>query len=152
MLLVVGPTSESLMPVQNLARSDIVTAAPDESIQELAATMQDEGVGCVVITDDDAPVGIVTDRDLVMEILASGTDPGTVVAEDVMSKDLCTIEDRAGFYHATELMSEHGVRRLPVTDSDGTLTGIITIDDLNELLADEQQELAGVIRQQRPPY
>ena len=140
------------MPVQNLARSDIVTAAPDESIQELATTMRDEDVGCVVITDGDAPVGIVTDRDLVMRLLASETDPDEVVAEDVMSEDPRTIDDNAGFYHATELMSEHGVRRLPVTDADGTLTGIITIDDLNELLADEQQQLAGVIRQQRPPY
>lgn len=140
------------MPVENLARSDTVTAAPDDSIQELAATMQAEAVGCVVITDDGAPVGIVTDRDLVMRTLTSGTDPNGVVAEDVMTEDLCTIDDGAGFYRATELLSEHGVRRLPVTDADGDLTGIITIDDLNELLADEQQELAGVIRKQRPPY
>ena len=152
MLLVVGAASELSMPVRNLARSDIVTATPDESIQGLATTMQADGVGCVVITDDDTAVGIVTDRDLVVRLLASGTDPNEVVAEDVMTETLCTIDDTAGFYHATELMSEHGVRRLPVTDGNGSLTGIITIDDLNELLADEHQQLAGVIRQQRPPY
>ena len=140
------------MPVENLARSDIVTAAPDDSIQDLATTMDDEAVGCIVITDGDAPVGIVTDRDLVMRTLATGTDPAGVVAEDVMTEDPCTIDDGAGFYQATELLSEHGVRRLPVTDGDGDLTGIITVDDLNELLADEHQELAGVIRKQRPPY
>ena len=139
------------MPIDNLARSDVVTASIDESVHERAAMMHDEAVASIVITDDE-PVGIVTDRDLVMQILASGTDPGKAVAEDVMSKDLCTIEDRAGFYHATELMSEHGIRRLPVTDADGALHGIITADDLNELLAEEHQALAKVIQAQRPPY
>ncbi|QLG48132.1 CBS domain-containing protein [Natrinema halophilum] len=140
------------MPVENLARSNVVTAATDVSIDDLASIMIDEAVGSVVITDDGKPTGIVTDRDLVANVLAEKTDPDAVVAEDVMSEDPCTIEHGAGFYQATELMSEHGIRRLPVTDSDGELSGILTIDDLNELLADEHQELAGVIRKQRPPY
>ncbi|WP_254524131.1 CBS domain-containing protein [Natrinema caseinilyticum] len=140
------------MPVENLARSDVISATTDEPIHELASTMDDESVGSVVITDDGMPVGIVTDRDLMKHVLAERTDPDDVVAGDVMTEDLCTIEHDAGFYQATELMSEHGVRRLPVTGSDGELAGIITIDDLNELLADEHQELAGIIRKQRPPY
>ncbi|WP_254530822.1 CBS domain-containing protein [Natrinema gelatinilyticum] len=140
------------MPVENLARSDVISATTDESIYELASTMDDESVGSVVITDDGMPVGIVTDRDLMRHVLAEQTDPDDVVAGDVMSEDLCTIEHDAGFYQATEMMSEHGVRRLPVTGSDGELAGIITIDDLNELLADEHQELAEIIRKQRPPY
>ncbi|WP_306060915.1 CBS domain-containing protein [Natronococcus wangiae] len=140
------------MPIENFARSDVVTATTDESIHELAATMQDEDVGSVVIVDGDAPVGIVTDRDLTMQVLAERTDPDEIIAEDVMSDDLQTIEHDAGFYEATELMSERGIRRLPVTGADGELNGIITVDDLNELLADEHQELAGVIRAQRPPY
>ncbi|ELY44061.1 CBS domain-containing protein [Natronorubrum sulfidifaciens] len=140
------------MPVDNLARSDVITAATDESIQHLATAMDDEDVGSIVITDGDEPVGIVTDRDLTIEVLAAGTTPDDLVAEDVMSTDLCTIEHDSGFYRATELMSEHGVRRLPVTDGDGDLTGIITIDDLNELLADEHQQLADVVQAQRPPY
>ncbi|MCU4975825.1 CBS domain-containing protein [Halobacteria archaeon AArc-m2/3/4] len=140
------------MPIENLARSDVVTAATDESIHELAAAMQDEEIGSVVITDGDTPVGIATDRDLTMQVLAERADPDEVSAEDVMSDDLQTIEHGAGFYEATELMSEHGIRRLPVTNTDGDLSGIITADDLNELLADEHQELARVIRSQRPPY
>lgn len=58
----------------------------------------------------------------------------------------------AGFYQATELMSDRGVRRLEVVDSNGDLAGIITTDDLNELLADEYQQLASVVQAQRPPY
>jgi len=139
------------MPIDNLARSDVVTASIDESVHELAAMMHDEAVGSIVITDD-GPVGIVTDRDLTMQVLAEQADPDELVAEDVMSDGLQTIEHDAGFYEATELMSEHSIRRLPVTDADGSLEGIITADDLNELLAEEQQGLAEVIRAQRPPY
>ncbi|MFA9417455.1 CBS domain-containing protein [Natrinema sp. HArc-T2] len=138
------------MPIDNLARSDVVTASTDEPVHDLAATMHDEDVGSIVITDGE-PVGIVTDRDLTMRVLAEQTDPDGLTAEDVMSDGLETIEHDAGFYEATELMSEHGVRRLPVI-ADGALEGIITADDLNELLAEEHQELAEVIRAQRPPY
>ncbi|TMT86548.1 CBS domain-containing protein [Haloterrigena sp. H1] len=139
------------MPIDNLARSDVVTASTDDSVHELAGMMHDEDVGSIVITDD-GPVGIVTDRDLTMQVLAEQADPDELVAEDVMSDGLQTIEHDAGFYEATELMSEHSIRRLPVTDADGSLEGIITADDLNELLAEEQQGLAEVIRAQRPPY
>lgn len=140
------------MPVENLARSDVVTASTDESIETLASMMDDHSVGSVVIADDDEPVGIVTDRDLAIEVVAAGESPDGVTAEDVMSADLCTIEADEGFYRATELMSEHGIRRLPVVDTSGQLEGIITIDDLNELLADEHQQLASVVQAQRPPY
>lgn len=140
------------MPVEHLARSDVVTAMTDDSVQDLATMMDDESVGSVVISDGDEPVGIVTDRDLAMHVIAAGESPDGMTAEDVMSTDLCTIDHDGGFYEATELMSEHGIRRLPVTDDDGGLAGIITADDLHELLADEHQELAGVVQAQRPPY
>ncbi|OAQ54268.1 signal transduction protein [Natrinema mahii] len=138
------------MPIDDLARSDVVTAAPDASVEELAATMDREGVGSIVITDDDAPVGIVTDRDLTVRVLADGTDTEQTAA-DIMTEDPCTIERNGGFYEATDLMAEHGVRRLPVSDDD-QLVGIITADDLTELIADEEQQLADVIRAQRPDY
>ncbi|MFP9190546.1 CBS domain-containing protein [Natronosalvus vescus] len=140
------------MPIENLARSDVITASVDEPASELATMMDDEDIGSVVITDGNEPVGIVTDRDLAVRVVAAGDDPTEVTAEAVMSTDLCTIDQGDGFYQATELMSEHGIRRLPVVDSDGELTGIITSDDLNELLADEHQQLAGVIQAQRPSY
>ena len=140
------------MPIENLARSDVVTAEPDESIYELAETMRDEDVGSVVIVDGNSPVGIVTDRDLTMQVLAERVDPDEISAEDVMSGDVQTIAHDAGFYEAAELMSEHGIRRLPITGSDDELEGIITVDDMTELLADEHQQLAGIIQAQRPSY
>ena len=79
------------MPVENLARSEVITASTDESTQEIATTMDDEKIGSVVITDGDEPVGIVTDRDLAIHVVGAGQDPTDVTAEAVMSSDLCTI-------------------------------------------------------------
>ncbi|GAB7020927.1 CBS domain-containing protein [Halostagnicola bangensis] len=140
------------MPIENLARSDVVTATTDTAVQELATAMADENVGSIVICKDSKPVGIVTDRDLTLQVIGDGEHPDGITAEDVMSTDLCTVDHDDGFYRATELMSEHAVRRLPIVGSDGQLSGIITVDDLNELLANEHQQLAEVVQAQRPPY
>lgn len=139
------------MPIEDLARSDAVTADPEAPVADLAATMEEESVGSVVITVDETPVGIVTDRDLTVRVLGAGLDPTEQTAEDVMTDDLRTAEPDAGFHEAASMMADHGIRRLPVSDGD-TLVGIITADDVTELLADEQQMLGDVIRAQRPEY
>jgi CBS domain-containing protein len=139
------------MPIEDLARSDAITAAPETPVAELAATMDEEHIGSIVITDGETPVGIVTDRDLTVRVLGEQIDPTEQTAEDVMSDDLCTATPDAGFYEAATLMAKHGIRRLPVREGD-TLVGIITADDIAELLADEQQQLGNIIRAQRPEY
>ena len=139
------------MPIEDLARSEAVTADPETSVTDLAATMAEENVGSIVITDDQTPIGIVTDRDLTVRILGNAADPTEQTAEDVMTTELCTAEPGAGFYEAATLMAEHGIRRLPVCEGD-TLVGIITADDITELLADEQQHLGDILRAQRSEY
>jgi CBS domain-containing protein len=140
------------MPVKDLIRSDVVTADPDTSVTDLAATMADENVGSVIITEGEIPVGVVTDRDLTVRVLSEAHDPETLTASNVMTEDLETADPETGFYEATETMADNGIRRLPVTDENGALAGIITADDLTELLAEEQQHLGAVIEAQRPPY
>ncbi|WP_050048486.1 CBS domain-containing protein [Halanaeroarchaeum sulfurireducens] len=139
------------MPIDDLARSEIVTATAETAVPEIASAMESEDVGSVVITDGDEPVGIVTDRDLALQIVAEGTDPASLTADDVMTTDIVTIDSNAGFYEAADRMAENGIRRLPVLAGD-SLVGIITADDLTELLADEQQHMADIIRAQRPEY
>lgn len=114
--------------------------------------MADETVGSVVIVDDNTPVGIVTDRDLALRCVAEESDIGDQTAGNVMSENIETIQQDAGFFEAVDLMSESGIRRLPVTDEGGDLVGILTTDDLTTLLADEEQGLSNVIEAQRPPY
>lgn len=140
------------MPIEDLARDDVVSASPDTPIADLARLMRDENVGSVVITNGAEPVGIATDRDLAIQTLAEEAELTEQTAADVMSEDLCTIYTGTGFYEAAQTMSEHGVRRLPICDESGDLAGIITADDLTELLAEESEQLAEVVRAQRPAY
>ena len=139
------------MPVDDLARSEVVTADLETPVATLAATMDTERVGSVVITNGETPVGIVTDRDLALRVLGEGTDPESQTAQNVMTEDLHTVGHDAGLYEAMRLMQEHGIRRLPVCEGE-TLVGIITDDDISELIADEHQHLAEIIRAQRPAY
>lgn len=140
------------MPIGDLAREDVVSASPETSILELAQQMRDEHVGSVVISTDNTPTGIVTDRDLTTRVVAEKTASSDQTADDVMSTDLCTVAPDAGLYEAAQVMSENGVRRLPVCDENDELVGIVTADDLTELLADESQQLASVTQAQRPEY
>lgn len=139
------------MPLRDLARTDVITAGPETTVPELARLMRDESIGSVVITTDEKPIGIVTDRDLTTRVLAEETATPDR-AEGVMSTDLCAVEPDAGFYEAAEMMSEYGIRRLPVCTEEDELVGIITADDMTELLAEETELLASVIKAQRPAY
>ena len=140
------------MPIQDLARDDVVKTTPETPAVELARMMRDESVGSVVITEDDYLVGIVTDRDLATRVLAEGRNADNLTAENVMTSDVCSIGVDAGFHEAAQMMRENGVRRLPICNENDELVGIITVDDLTELLADEQEQLAAVVRAQRPAY
>ncbi len=140
------------MPIQDLAREEVVSAHKETPVSELAQQMRDENVGSVIITNDETAVGIATDRDLAVRTIAAETNPEEQTAEDVMSEDLCSVSPNVGFYEAAQTMSEHGVRRLPICNENDELVGIITADDLTELLAEENEQLASVIRSQRPAY
>jgi len=129
-----------------------MTAGRDQTAGNLATVMREEAVGSVVIADGDRPVGIVTDRDLVVEVLEPRRDSTETTAGDLMTETLVTVETGTGIMEATETMSEHGVRRLPVVDGEGSLAGLVTLDDLTRLFADELTDLAAVIERESPPY
>lgn len=133
-------------------REDVVTERPDASTQTLAETMRDEGVGSVIIEDEDHdPVGIVTDRDLTIRVLAHSSNAAQILAQDVMTEDPITADADDGLLEATAIMRNNDTRRLPIVDDD-ELVGILTLDDIQRLLANEQRNLAEVVESESPPY
>jgi CBS domain-containing protein len=140
------------MPVTDIARTGVMTATRDQSAGNLATVMKTENVGSVVIESDGRPVGIVTDRDLVLDVLEPRRDAREVTAGDVMTETPTTLAHDAGIMEATRTMQEASVRRMPVVDDDGTLAGIVTLDDLVVLLTDELEHIAAVIEAESPPY
>lgn len=139
------------MTVGDLARTDVVTVTPETTAVDIAMTLADENVGSAVVVEGNDPVGIVTDRDLAVTVIAEGADATTLTAADVMTGDLFTVEPTEGVFDVLAEMCDAGVRRVPVVDADG-LAGILTLDDFLVLLATELGNLAGVVESESPPY
>lgn len=139
------------MTVREIAREGVVVIEPGASVSAAVETMREENVGSLIVEDGGTPVGIVTDRDLVMEVLDAGLDPAEVSVRDVMSEELFTVDPDIGLLDLIGEMGDEGVRRAPVVD-DGELVGIVTLDDLIVLLSMELQGIANIIRAESPPY
>ena len=141
------------MPIGEICNREVVITHKDSSIVEVAKLMRHYHVGDVVVVDSvgdqSVPVGIITDRDIVVEIIAGDVPLGSVTASDVMSYDLITAREQDGIWDTLQRMRSNGIRRMPVVNKKGGLEGILTVDDLLELFSDELMSLAKVtIREQ----
>ncbi|WP_254768172.1 CBS domain-containing protein [Salinilacihabitans rarus] len=139
------------MSVGELGPEEVVTASKGRSLGEITELLDSEGVGAVVITDDDAPVGIVTDRDAALAIHRHD-DVSDVPVEDVMTADPATIREDEEAIEISRAIEEHNVRRFPVVDENGKLTGIVTLDDLVAVIGEQLDNAAETIEVQSPEY
>ncbi len=142
------------MPIGDICNREVIVVEPNSSVLDAAKLMRQQHVGDVVVAEKHdgkcVPVGIVTDRDLIMEIVAPELDPSVITVSDIMTLDFSTMKQDAGVFEAIQYMREKAIRRLPVVDEDETLVGIVTYDDLVELLSEELSALAGlVVREQQ---
>ncbi len=117
------------MQVKDVMKTQVVVAKPDANVKESAKIMTDIDIGCLVVLDNDKIVGIITERDILKKIVAEGADAEKVKIEDIMSKDVTTIDIDKTVENAAELMVEKKIKRLPVVNN-GKLVGIITATDL----------------------
>lgn len=119
------------MKTDEACTPDVICATPGDTLWEAARKMRAHHVGCVVVVDPDGkPLGIVTDRDIVVEAVAAGIDPATLTVGEVMSRDPVTIEAGAELGWALKVMRDRGVRRLPVVDGSGRACGLVALDDI----------------------
>jgi len=141
------------MIVGDLCSRDVVTVAAKAGLVEAAQTMRTRHVGFLVVTDDGAvngiPVGVLTDRDVVIEVVSKGIDPLDLTAGDVMSRDPLVVAVDARPEHALKQMRIFGVRRTPITDAQGRLVGVLALDDLLDWLAGTLADAAGVVRREQ---
>lgn len=141
------------MPIGDICNREVVTINSEVTGIEAAKLMREHHVGDLVITESRkgkyTPIGLVTDRDIIIEILALGLDASVISAGDIMVPTLATISEKLGVFEAIQFMRGKGVRRLPVTDDHGHLVGIVTMDDLLLLLADELSALTKIITREQ---
>lgn len=141
------------MSIGEICNREVVIAERSASVAELARLMREYHVGDVVVVESQAgrrrPVGIVTDRDIVVEAIAPGLSPDTLTAGDLATAEMALVTEGEGVLDTVRYMRSKGVRRMPVVDKQGILVGIVTLDDLLELLAEEMVELARLTAAER---
>ena len=108
----------------------MVLVTEDDSVAVVAQKLRDHGVGCVVVTRSGRPVGVVTDRDVVVRAVAEGCDPSETKVSEIVTYDPFVLLATDGIDTAANRMREHGIRRLPIVNAEGQTIGIVTADDL----------------------
>jgi CBS domain-containing protein len=141
------------MSLGHICRRDVVTVSPDATVSEVTRIMEDKNLGSVIVTGGDDRFGIVTDRDIALRVVNRCLDPVRTPIEDVMTQDLVlTLREDMGLFEALEQIRKSAVRRFPVVDVEGRLTGIITLDDIIRLLGKEIAGVASVIENEGPLF
>jgi CBS domain-containing protein len=142
------------MTVGEVCNRNVVVAPKTEMIVDAAKRMRTSHVGDLVVVENrgggHVPIGIVTDRDIVISVVAG--DPEHInylLVSDVMSDDLVTARERESVEAALKKMEEHGVRRLPIVDAEGLLVGILTLDDVLQYLTAQQSELVALVAKEQ---
>jgi signal-transduction protein with cAMP-binding, CBS, and nucleotidyltransferase domain len=141
------------MGIGEYCNREVVVTGPDTSLREAARLMRHHHVGDVVVVEEregrTVPLGILTDRDLVVEVLAEEVAVQEVDVADVMTADLALAQEYDDLWDTLFRMRSRGVRRLPVVDTGGGLQGIITVDDLLELFTEHLHDLVKVLTREQ---
>jgi CBS domain-containing protein len=130
----------------------VIVAAETEPIAMVARQMRDARVGAVVVTREGRPIGIITDRDIALRVVAEERDPKTTRVGDVVTYGPFTVSESDEIETVVRAMREHGVRRLPIIDANGQLVGVVTTDDITILLGRELAALADGISESTDAY
>ena len=141
------------MRISDICTRRVVEIRSGASVREAAETMRKRHVGALVVVDqpngERIPIGIVTDRDIVVAVVAPGVDPQSLTVGDVMSRNPATCAENEDLFDAIETMRKRGVRRLPVLNPKGGLAGIVTIDDIYGALSAHMGELSHALSREQ---
>ena len=141
------------MAIGEVCSREVVFARTETTVRAAAQLMREYHVGAIVVVREPngmrVPVGIVTDRDIAIAVLAKGLDADSLRVDEVMGPELISVRDSDGVSQTIELMRAKGVRRMPVVDERGSLVGIVTADDFVDLLAEELSALARMMKREQ---
>lgn len=145
-----GPQLRSA-PIDEVLQSEVVTVRRDAPIAEAVEQMASEDVGCVVVVEEERPVGILTDRSVALALTGT-TDLSEATAGDLVAEELVTGTTEMTVFDVLERLEAGAIRRLPIVDDDETLQGIVTLDDVVVLLSKELSDVASVLQRQSPRF
>jgi CBS domain-containing protein len=140
------------MHVKEIMTGHIAYCTPDTSLKEVARLMEDEDCGAIPVLQDKRtfkPIGIITDRDIVIRAVARGVNPLEMKAVDCMTPQIITIEKNMGVHDCERLMINNQIRRIVVVDEDGRCCGMVSQADIATKAPDS--ETAGVVERISQP-
>ncbi len=149
--------AEETTPIRHFAGSlcqkNVVCVSKDTLVSEAAKLMRDHHIGDVVVVEErggrSLPIGIVTDRDLTLEVLCETSDSGGIAVADVMVRSLAVAEEKDDMAQLIKIMKEQGVARLPIVDEAGELVGIVTARKLLQVLTQELTAVLSIAEKQQ---
>jgi len=133
------------MSLERICNGEVVTVPPEATLLEVARLMRTRHVGSVIVIEEYHPVGILTDRDIVVKVVAAERDPKTIQAREIMVSNPALVNINYDPLDATRIMRDRGLRRLPVVDENRHLLGIVTLDDVLGLLGREIANLVEAV-------
>jgi len=141
------------MNAGSVCKRGVVTVAPTDDLVAAAHLMREKHVGYLIVAESTVHnrrvIGVLTDRDIVVAVLAQEIDAHALKVGDVMTRDPLLIDEGQSIEAVLRHMREAGVRRVPVVDRSGALTGVLSIDDVLEQIADQLINIAGSIRNEQ---
>jgi len=139
------------MSLGNLCRREVVVVNQGTPIKEAVKFMEEKNIGSVIVVGNGKPLGIATDRDILLRVVNKGLDPEKSPVDDVMTKEIVTLKEEMGLFdEALEQVKGKGIRRFPIVDARGNLKGIMTLDDIIYLLGKEMADVASIIEREGP--
>lgn len=139
-----------MMSLSEFTRKPVITISPEATIHKAALLMKEKNLGCIVVVDKNFPIGILTDRDITIKAVADSKDLRTTAVQEIMTKNPVVLRQDLGVFEALEQVKDKGMRRFPIVDSGGRLTGIVTVDDLICMLGKELYDISLIIEKEKP--
>ena len=143
------------MNVGKVCKHQVITVTPRTDLVAAAKLMREKHVGFLVVVEPESgathgrPVGVLTDRDVVVSVVAKGEDPKQLIVGDIMNQGPAVVDEGESLDLALQTMRRMGVRRLPVVGPRGMLTGIVSLDDVIDVLAREIGEVSGAVQNEQ---
>ena len=141
------------MNIGEICNREVSMIQKDDSLLQDGKLMRDHHVGSLVVVEEKGegsiPISIITDRDILIEVLAEGISLEKIAVRDIMTASLITAKEQDKVYETIQKMQVQGIRRIPVVNEKGILVGILSLDDVLEIVAEEIKKLADVVYMER---
>ena len=141
------------MLLKSIYTPDVICCGPAASVQAAASLMRSKHTGDLVVVadpeEDRIPLGVITDRDIVIEVLANGLNPAVTAVRSLLRTPIVMAHEDEDVSEALERMRAHGIRRLPIVDGEGKLAGVVTLDDILKQLAADVNALVDIVGRER---